>query len=268
MADTAPTTPTKSLSQQFLDKYLADPEKNPYGQFYSQAAGNSVVGQLPRSFEKYGALPDPLALAKQLQGAGDSRAVLKASQAAVNKFSEQGAANYAAYEEPYKKAEALFRQQRQTGFATPEAEQEARQGLAAVREATFIPYLANRGYLQAQEQLTRDASTLAKRESRMSRISELLSSRGASQEIIDASLDPFKKIQKRQEKRAATRYGAVKDVGQGGTVELGDRLTAGESIKGMMNKAVDEASDRRWRKQYRDGKAPGQGAGYESRSKA
>lgn len=255
---------TKTLSQQFLDAYLADPEKNPYGQFYNTPYTGSLVSQLPMAYEKYGALSDPLALAKQLRGAGDFRAVRQAGRDLAAQTRQERAANYAAYKQPYTQAQNLFREQRAFGFESPEAEEQARQGLAAVREATFLPYLANRGYLTAQEKLQDRAINLARRGSMMDFLKEKMRGSGMSEGDVKASLKPFRKMQRRQEERAGLMYGAVKDVGRGGEVELGNRLSLGESLGKMMNDATWAPVEQAWRKEN----APQGGYGYGSRPDA
>lgn len=261
MANT-PASPTKSLSQQFLEKYIADPTKNLYGQFYSQGYSGSLVNELPGAFEKYGALPDPLALAEELRSkAPDRRALSQGIREMQEGTRSARATNYQAYKKPYRKAQDLFRQQREEGFASDEAEQEARQGLAAVREATFLPYLANRGYLQAQEKLQNRAASLARRGATISRLEESMAKRGMSPESIKERLKGFKKAQRKDEKRSGLMYGAVKDVGRGGEVELGNRLSLGESLGRMMNDATWAPVEAAWRKEN----APKGGYGYGSR---
>lgn len=265
MTATPSSSAAKTLSQQFLEAYLADPTKNPYGQFYKTPYSGSLVSELPRAYEKYGALSDPLALAQQLRSAGTAPGAV--SQAARNlalQTKQAREANYQAYKEAYGKAEDLFRQQRAAGFATPEAEQQARQGLAAVREATFLPYLANRGYLEAQQRLQERAGTMARMGSSLERRREMLQKRGMSEEDVKASLKPFKSMLRRQEERGGLMYGAVKDVGRGGEVQLGDRLSLGESLGKMMTDATWAPVEAAWRKEN----APGGGYGYASRPEA
>lgn len=255
---------TKTLSQQFLEAYLADPEKNPYGQFYQTPYTGSLVGQLPMAYEKYGALSDPLALAQQLRSAGDLRAVRQAGRDLAAQTRQERATNYEAYKQPYTQAQNLFREQRAAGFESPEAEEQARQGLAAVREATFLPYLANRGYLEAQERLQDRAISLARMGSLTDFRKERMQKSGMSPEDIKASLKPFRKMQRRQEERAGLMYGAVKDVGRGGEVELGNRLSLGESLGKMMTDATWAPVEAAWRKEN----APQGGYGYGSRPDA
>lgn len=257
------STPSKSLSQQFLDAYLADPEKNPYGQFYNAPYAGSLVGELPRAYEQYGALADPLAIAQQYRGAGPA-ATRQAGKEALTGLREARAANYEAYKQPYTQAQELFRQQRAAGFESPEAEEQARQGLAAVREATFLPYLAKRGYLEAQERLTGQGYRIAAGRERLRSLKENMAGRGMSESDIKESLKGRRKMLRRSEERAGLEYGAVKDVGRGGAVEPGNRLSLGESLVKMMTDATWAPVESAWRKEN----APSGGYGYGSRPEA
>lgn len=256
-------TPSKSLSQQFLDAYLADPEKNPYGQFYTAPYAGSLVGELPRAYEQYGALADPLAIAQQYRGAGRT-AIRQAGKEALTGLREARTANYEAYKQPYTQAKELFRQQRAAGFESPEAEEQARQGLAAVREATFLPYLAKRGYLKTQERLTERGYNLARQRASLQDMKERLARSGADEEYIKETLKGRRKMLRRAEERAGLQYGAVKDVGRGGEVELGNRLSLDESLVNMMNDATWAPVESAWRKEN----APAGGYGYASRPEA
>lgn len=260
-----PGAASKTLSQQFLEAYIADPGKNPYGQFIGTPYSGSLVNELPRAYKKYGALADPLALAKQLRSAGTAPGAVAKAVNDLNLYTKQAREeNYQTYKEAYGNAENLFRQQRAAGFASPEAEQQARQGLAAVREATFLPYLANRGYLEAQERLQRQAGSLAKSGASIDRISEMARRRGLSEKDVKASVKGQQRMLGRREERAGLEYGAVKDVGRGGEVQLGDRLTLGESLTQMMTNAAWAPTEAAWRKEN----TPSGGYGYASRPEA
>ena len=255
----------QTLSRQFLDLYLADPTKNPFGQFYTTPYSGSVVGELPRAYEQYGALVNPQELAQQLRAAGGVREVAQAGRDLAAQTRDLRRANYESYKQPYTQALDLYRQQREAGFESPEAEEQARQGLAAVREATFLPYLAKRGYLEAQERLQRSARTQARKGSMIDYIRESMGSRGMSAEDIKASTKGFRKGLRRERERGQLGYEAVKDVGRGGEVELGDRLSLGESLQKMMADAQWAPKEQAWYDENRGGQRGGQGLGYESR---
>lgn len=269
---TPTTASSKSLSQQFLEDYISDPTKNPYGQFY-KTAYTGQQGGLTSAFEKYGEMPDPEKYAETFRAQySDPNELLKAARNLKKEQMAERAANYDAYKQTYGKAEELFRQQRAAGFASPEEEERARQGLAAVREATFQPYLDARGYLETQHDLERAGAAKAAGQVRREQRIEMLRRHGMSEENIRKSLEKpkagpawFRNIPEGAVARA--RYEAVKDIGRGGQVTMGDRMSLGESLQQMMRRAGDVVKDTAFRKAF-PGPSAGGGAGYASRPDA
>lgn len=259
-----PAAAAKTLSKEFLEKYIADPEKNPYGQFYTQAYSGSLQEELPKALERYGAITDPSALAQELLTTKtDGRSLREGIREMRDKTRADRAASYQEYKDAYGKAKELYRQQREAGFATPEAAEEARQGLAAVREATFSPYLARRAYLQTQARLQRDAGRIAKLKNRIEE-KENRYKDGIRGSVENATKIDREKLRQAEE-RAGLRYGAVKDIGQGGAIDRGPEsyhLGLGEAFQKMMNEAVWSPVAADWRKQN----APVEGYGYSSLS--
>lgn len=255
----------QTLSQRFLDLYLSDPDKNPFGQFYTTPYSGSVVGELPRSYEQYGRLTNPRKLAQQLLTAGGIPEVAQAGRDLTAETRNLRQENYQAYRQPYTEAQNLYREQRAAGFESPEAAQQARQGLAAVREATFLPYLANRGYLEAEEQLQKYGIRQARSKARLDALRESLASRGMKEEDIKSSTKGFRQGLRRVKEAGRLSYKAVKDVGRGGEVALEPRMTVGESLVKMMSDARSAPRDEAWYAENRSNQSPGQGAGYESR---
>lgn len=256
---------SQTLSRQFLDLYLQDPSKNPFGQFYTTPYAGSLVGELPRAYEQYGALVNPNEIAQQLLAAGGIREVGQAARDLAAQTRGLRRANYESYKQPYTQAQELFRQQRATGFESPEAEEQARQGLAAVREATFLPYLAKRGYLEAQEKLQESGIRQAKKSAIVDRLKESMAARGMSAQDIKKRTGGFRKSLRGERERGQLGYEAVKDVGRGGEVELGNRLSLGESLKKMMTEAQWAPTEQAWYDENRGGQRGGAGMGYESR---
>lgn len=262
---TPTTASSKSLSQQFLEDYISDPEKNPYGQFYTTPY-TGLQGGLTAAYEKYGEMPDPAAFAERLRSQYTDPK--QSFQAVRNLRAEQRAeraANYDAYKEAYGKAEELFRQQRAAGFASPEEEERARQGLAAVREATFQPYLAARGYLEAQHRLEERGARKFARQARNEFIESKTGQPSPFGQKSKAGPKWWRNIPEGAVERA--EYESVKDIGRGGEVTLGNRLSLGESLLGMMKAAGGKVEDSAYRKAF-PGPSAGGGAGYSSRSGA
>lgn len=257
---------SKSLSQRFLDAYIADPVANPWGQFYKTASSGSATGDLNQSFQQYGALVDPLALARQARSAGEtSQQVREAQRQKMQELKTLRQQNYNTYKETYGAAQNLFREMSAKGFASKEEEQRARQGLAAVREATFVPYLANRGYLEAQQKLTSLGYDRARDKAR------------SEEMVLKFGEDPFRKMRNRsplggtgvKEKEALQlAYNAVKNVGQGGAVTNYPMTSVGESLIKMMREPVSELSDQRWMEKYWPQGNVQSSAGYQSRPEA
>lgn len=269
MTATPISTAAKTLSQQFLDAYLADPVKNPWGQFYKTASTGSAAGDLNQSFQKYGAIVNPLELAaKTLSGAtsplgsvGAVHELRKAAQSGGAAFKDLREQNYNTYKETYGKAEDLYRQMREKGFASEEEKQRAQQGLAAVREATFTPYLANRAYLETQEALSRAGYSRARGQARDAYLKE----RFGSNPFGRRAAGPFGGIGVKEEQGLQMAYDAVKNIGQGGAVTNYPMLSLGESLGRMMREPSAQLSEQNWREKYRDGQPAGVGAGYASR---
>lgn len=228
----------QTLSQMFLDLYLKDPSSNPFGQFYTNPYAGSLVGELPRAYEQYGRLAHPNKLAKQLLSAGGPREVSQAGRELIAQTKDLRRSNYESYKQPYTEAKELYRELRDAGFESPEAQEQARQGLAAVREATFLPYLAKRGYLQAQERLQESGINQAKGRARLDLLRESMAARGMSAEDIKESTKGFRQNLRKRRERDRESWHAVKNVGRGGEVELGDQMTLGESLNRMMSEAA------------------------------
>lgn len=258
---TPTTASSKSLSQQFLEDYISDPTKNPYGQFYTTPY-TGLQGGLTSAYEKYGEMPDPAAFAEKLRSQyADPRERLQAIRKLKGEQKTERAANYETYKQAYGKAEDLFRQQRTAGFASPEEEARARQGLAAVREATFQPYLDARGYLEAQHKLEKTGLRQAASEARNERIKQLTGQESPFGQRSKAGPKWLRDIPKGAVERA--KYEAVKDIGRGGEVTRGDRMSLGETLNQMMSQAGDKVKDTAFRKAF-PGPSAGGGAGYTS----
>lgn len=245
-----PTAESKSLSQQFLDAYIADPTKNPYGQFFNQASTGTVAGDFGSAITKYGGFKSPEELVKEAtalytrkEGETARDAFLR-RRAARDTYRTARDENYQGYKQAYSKAEELFRQQKAAGFASPEEEQAARQGLAAVREATFTPYLAGRGVLEGQEALTKEAERVARKQAMLDRLGGGKGEKGSAQRLV------YKSLQAAQ-RRLQGMSQVASDAAAAGRPPAGNLQTAGESLVSAMKKMGSEAASSPWYEKYR-----------------
>lgn len=245
-----PTAETKSLSQQFLERYLADPTKNPYGQFFGQASTGTVAGDFGSALQRYGGFKTPdelIAEATDLYTRREgetARDSFLRRRAASDTYSTARAKNYEDYKQAYGQAEDLFRQQKATGFASPEEEEAARQGLAAVREATFTPYLAGRGVLEGQETLSRQAQSIARKKAMLDRLGGGKGEKGTAQRNL------YKRL-KGEERRLQGMYQVASGAAESGTPPSGSMQTAGESLVAAMKNMGSEAASSPWYQRFR-----------------
>lgn len=242
---TPPVNTSRSLSQQFLDAYITDPTKNPYGQFFTTASTGTVAGDFGSALQRYGGFKTPKELIKEAtalytrQEGETARDAFLRRRAAHDTYSTARDENYQAYKQAYGKAEDLFRQQKATGFASPEEEQAARQGLAAVREATFTPYLAGRGVLEGQEALRKQAESVAREQARLDRLGGGKGEKGTAQRLIYKSLKAAKR-------KLQGMYQVANEAAESGTPPAGNMQTAGESLVAAMNNMGSEAASSPW----------------------
>lgn len=241
-----PTPGSKSLSQQFLDAYISDPSQSPYSQFFNQASTGTVAGDFGSALQKKGGFKS---LEELLEGArslysrkeGEEGADVAARRReAANAYRAARQQNYQDYKKPYTEAKQLFREQRAAGFGSPEEEQAARQGLAAVREATFIPYLAGRGVLEGQQALEKQAQRIARMESMKERVSRI----GGS--IEGGQLKRMNKRLKREQRRLEGMYQVAREASESGSVPTGGRQTLGENLVAEMRNIGSEAASSPW----------------------